>query len=106
MAKTLADRSRKNTPEARQAELPNIHPADELSAVREEIKILTTRADQLRALLLEKDADLRGHSYTAKITDSVRESLDRKAITEAFGEAAVAPFVRATHVRTVNLVEN
>jgi hypothetical protein len=87
-------------------ELPNIHPADELAATREEIKILQERADELRQLLLLEGADLEGDQYTAKITDSVRESLDRKAITEAFGEAAVAPFVKQAHVRTVNLVEN
>ena len=87
-------------------ELPNIHPADELAATREEIKILQERADDLRAQLLKEGADLKGDSYTAKITDSVRESLDRKALTEAFGEAAVAPFVKKAHVRTLNLVEN
>ena len=104
--KTLADRSRKNTPEARQAELPNIHPADELSAVREEIKILTARADELRDLLLAEGASLHGDQYTAQIVPGVRETLDRKAITEAFGEAAVAPFVKATQFKTVKLVEN
>jgi hypothetical protein len=84
----------------------NIHPADELSAVREELKILETRADELRALLLAEGADLKGDQYTAQITPGTRETLDRKAITEAFGEAAVAPFVKATHFKTVKLVEN
>jgi hypothetical protein len=84
----------------------NIHPADELSAVREELKILETRADELRAILLAEGADLKGDQYTAAIVPGVRETLDRKAITEAFGEAAVAPFVKATHFKTVKLVEN
>ena len=87
-------------------ELVNIHPADELSAVREEIKILTTRADELRDLLLKEGADLKGDQYTANIIPGVRETLDRKAITEAFGEKAVAPFVKATSYKTVKLVEN
>jgi hypothetical protein len=87
-------------------ELPNVHPADELSAVREEIKILTARADELRELLLAEGADLIGDRHTALIVSSVRETLDRKAITEAFGEAAIAPFVKATHFKTVKLTEN
>ena len=104
--KTLADRSRKNTPEARVAELPNIHPADELAAVREEIKILTAQADILRDRLLAEGADLTGDQYTAAIIPGVRETLDRKAITEAFGEKAVAPFLKSTVFKTVKLVEN
>jgi hypothetical protein len=87
-------------------DLVNIHPADELSAVREEIKILTGRADELRDMLLAEGADLKGHSYTAYIVPGTRETLDRKAITEAFGEAAIAPFVKATSFKTVKLTEN
>jgi len=87
-------------------ELVNIHPADELSAVREEIKILQDRADELRDLLLKDGADLHGDQYTANIIPGTRETLDRKAITEAFGEAAVAPFIKATQFYTVKLVEN
>jgi hypothetical protein len=90
-------------------ELPNIHPADELSAVREEMKILENRADELRAEILRM-ADglesLKGDQYTANIIPGVRETLDRKAITEAFGEAAVAPFLKSTSFKTVKLVEN
>jgi len=106
-AKTLADRSRLNTAEARAAEARiNIHPADELSAVREELKILETRADELRALLLAEGANLKGDQYTANIVPGVRETLDRKALTEAFGEEIIKPFVRATNFKTVKLVEN
>jgi hypothetical protein len=90
-------------------ELVNIHPADELSAVREEIKILQDRADELRDEIMrmanEKES-LKGDQYTANIIPGVRETLDRKAITEAFGEKAVAPFVKATSYKTVKLVEN
>ena len=87
-------------------ELVNIHPADELSACREEIKILQGRADELRDMLLAEGASLKGHSYTANIVPGVRETLDRKAIEEAFGEAAVAPFLKKTSFKTVKLVEN
>lgn len=87
-------------------ELPNIHPADELAALREEQKILEKRVEELRELLLKAGADLKGDQYTASIVPGVRETLDRKAITEAFGEAAIAPFVKATPFKTVKLVEN
>lgn len=106
MPKTLADRSRKNTPEARTAERPNIHPADELSAVREELKILENRADELREQLLAEGADLTGDQYTANIIPGTRETLDRKALEETFGADVVAPFLKKTHFKTVKLVEN
>ena len=61
----------------------NIHPADELAAMREEIKILQGRADELRDQLLAEGADLKGDQYTATIIPGTRETLDRKAIEEA-----------------------
>jgi hypothetical protein len=90
-------------------ELPNIHPVDELQSVREEIKILESRADELRAEILrmaDEKESLQGDQYTANIIPGVRETLDRKAITEAFGEKAVAPFIKTTAFKTVKLVEN
>jgi hypothetical protein len=87
-------------------ELPNIHPADELAALREEIKQLTAHADGLRDQLLAEGADLKGDQYTANIVPGVRETLDRKALTEVFGEAALAPFIKRTSFKTVKLTEN
>ena len=87
-------------------ELPNIHPADELAALREELKILSNREDVLRKKLLAEGADLKGDQYTAVLLPQKRESLDKNAITEAFGEEAIAPFVRSTSYTTVKLVEN
>jgi len=83
----------------------NVHPADELAAMREEIALLTKRADELRDILLKEGADLVGHFHTAQIQPAQRETLDRKAITEAFGEDAVAPFIKTTKFRVVKLVE-
>ena len=87
-------------------ETPNIHPVDELAAVREEIKQLQARADELRDGLLEKDADLRGDMYSAKLVASKRESLDKQALIEAFGEAVIAPYIKTTQFTTVKIVEN
>ena len=91
--------------------LPNIHPVDELQAVREEIKQLQTRADQLRdGLLAEANAiDLnviKGDIYTARIIDAKRETLDKQALIEAFGEAMLAPYIKTTTYKTVKIVEN
>ena len=84
----------------------NIHPADELKAIREEIAILEARGDELRDILLADGASLTGDMYTAQIMPGKRETLDRKAIEEAFGAKAVAPFVKTTNFKTVKLVEN
>jgi hypothetical protein len=100
----LSARKQRKTPVTEN--ITNIHPADELSAVREEIKILETRQDELRKLLTAEGANLQGDQYTAVIVPSKRETIDRKAITEAFGEAAVAPYVKTTKFDTVKLVEN
>ena len=86
--------------------LPNIHPADELSAIREEIKQMQERADELRDMLLTEGADLKGDMYTANIVPGVRETLDKKALIEAYGEKAIAPFIKKTTYQTVKLVEN
>ena len=87
-------------------ELPNIHPADELSAVREEIKILQRPCQRAPRPTARRRRHPQGRSNTAVIFPGTRETLDRKAITEAFGEAAVAPFLKKTVYQTVKLVEN
>jgi hypothetical protein len=84
----------------------NVHPADELAELREKIKTMQARADSLRDRLLEDGADLKGDNYTATITPGVRETLDRKAITEAYGEKAIEPFLKKTSFQTVKLEEN
>ena len=40
------------------------------------------------------------------VIPGTRETLDRKAITEAFGEKAIAPFLKSTSFKTVKLLEN
>ena len=86
--------------------LPNIHPVDELAAVREEIAILQGRADAIRDSLLAEGADLEGDMHTAKITEAKRESLDKKALIEAFGEKVLAPYIKVTSYKVVKIVEN
>ena len=87
-------------------QVPNVHPVDELQAVREEMKQLQARADELRDSLLAKDADLHGNQYSARLIPSKRETVDQKALIEAFGEAAIAPYIKTTQYTTVKIVEN
>ena len=73
----------------------NIHPADELAAVREEIKILEEREQTLRdALVHGSDADRDGRQYRAYIQASTRESIDKPSLIAAFGADVIAPFIK------------
>ena len=83
--------------------LVNVHPADELAALREEIKQLSAREDELRALLLKPDADLNGDQYIAHIQTSTRESVDKSALIAELGREAVERFFRNTVVRSVKV---
>ena len=82
--------------------IPNIHPADELAAIREEIKQLQDRESDLRALLLKaSDAEREGNEYRAFVLSSKRESLDKAAIEAALGRAVIEPFIKSTNVQTL-----
>lgn len=83
----------------------NVHPVDELHALREEIKALQERADDVRDSLLQEGADLNGDMHVGKIIDSKRETLDRKALEEAFGAEMLAPFLKVTTYKTLKIVE-
>jgi hypothetical protein len=83
---------------------PNVHPVDELAGLREEIKQLQAREDQLRAALLLPDADLSGKQYQALIQPSTRETVDKNALIAELGKAAVQPFLKTTLIRSVKLV--
>jgi hypothetical protein len=83
--------------------ITNVHPADELAELRAQKAALDKRIDALRDQLMEDGADLTGDEYRAVLVPSVRETLDRKAITEAYGEKAIAPFIKKTSFSTVKL---
>jgi hypothetical protein len=84
----------------------NIHPADELAAVREEIKILEDRENTLRmALMNASEADRDGKQYRAYIQSSSRESVDKPSLIAAFGEDVIAPFLKKTDVRSLKLAK-
>ena len=85
-------------------QLINIHPADELAALREEIKQLQTRESELRDLLLAPGAHLAGDQYVAAILPSTRETVDKAALIADLGKEAVAKYLKTTHVRSVRLL--
>lgn len=80
---------------------PNVHPADELAALREDIKRLQARADDVRDDLLKEGADLVGNEYYADIKDQTRETLDRKALEDTYGADFVKPFLKCTSFKVV-----
>lgn len=84
--------------------LINVHPADELAALREEQKILGAREDVLRAILLKENADLNGDQYTAIIIPSTRESVDKNALIAELGRENVERFLKTSLVRTLKVV--
>ena len=86
--------------------LTNVHPADELAAIREEIKILESREAQLRALLLNApEAERDGNQYKAVIIASTRESVDKNALIAAIGRPAIEPYLRKVEVKTLKVIE-
>jgi hypothetical protein len=82
--------------------IPNVHPADELAAIREEIKQLEGREKDLRAqLLAATDEERNGDQYRAYVQVSTRSSIDKEAIIAALGIEVVEPFIKATSVSTL-----
>lgn len=84
----------------------NIHPADELFALRAQIKALTDREAQLRETLLDtNDAGREGAEYRAFVIPSTRETLDTKAITLALGREVIEPFLKKSQIKTLKLAK-
>jgi hypothetical protein len=82
--------------------LTNVHPADELAAVREEIKQLQGVEADLRAKLLAMTDDQRdGDQYRAFVVSSNRETVDKTAMIAALGREVVEPFIKTSAVQTL-----
>lgn len=82
----------------------NIHPADELAAVREEIRLLTQREDALKAHFLAEGADLEGQHTRISIVTSVRETVDKAAMIAELGKDVVDPFLKKSTSRSVRVL--
>ena len=82
--------------------LTNVHPADELAAVREEIKQLQGVEADLRAKLLAMSDDEReGDQYRAFTVQSNRETVDKTSMIAALGREVVEPFIKTSAVTTL-----
>lgn len=65
----------------------NLHPADELLALRGEIKTLQDRADACRTLLIEmKPAEREGRGAYAEVIDRENSRLDMAKIRYEMGQ--------------------
>jgi hypothetical protein len=82
----------------------NIHAADEIAAIREEIKQLQDREGYLRDYLLKNPKDREGKQYQAVVIDSKRESIDKASMIAALGQAVVEPFIKRSEVHTLKVV--
>lgn len=81
----------------------NRKPPDELADVRERIKELKGREDELRDLLLSGEVDLVGDDYAARISTVTQQRVDSKKIRREFGEQFLEPFMVAVEITTVNV---
>jgi len=82
----------------------NIHPADELAALREEIKIMQEREEILRSALMNGSAEEReGRQYTAYVQVSNRETIDKASLIAALGREVVEPFIKHSEVKSLKL---
>lgn len=82
----------------------NRKPPDELADVRERIKELGRREDQLKADLIAGKADLVGDEYVAVISKVTSERIDSKKLRQEIGTERLRPFL-VPSVATVVKVE-
>jgi hypothetical protein len=81
--------------------LSNRHPVDELADLRKQMCQTEQRIEELRELILSGAYSLVGDEHAATLKVRTSQRVDIKDLKRAFGEKAVAPFVRehrATHV--------
>lgn len=87
------------------ATLTNVHPADELASIREEIAQLETRERELRSALMKEGASLKGSQYMAVIKEQSRETVDKNALIDAIGRERAAPFLKKSAYKVITLAQ-
>jgi hypothetical protein len=83
--------------------MENRHPVDELAEIRAEKRRLSERENALRMRLLMTGADLVGDEQIAQVLEFERKELDRSALEQRFGKAAVAACVHRVAYKIVSL---
>lgn len=85
----------------------NLHPVDELYALRRELAAINKRIEELRKLILDLPINERaGSTATALVIERNRTIIDAKTIGAEMGDdwlAARSTTSIVTHVRTVPL---
>jgi hypothetical protein len=82
----------------------NRHPADALADVRQEIRQLEAREQELRSKLLQCGGDdLAGDEWEAQVKHFDQQRLDTPAVVKHFGREALQPFFKSTAYDAVYL---
>lgn len=80
------------------------HPADQLALVRQRIKALQEQEAELKAACAKlPEADRVGRYNEVKVSIVKRETLDTKALKEAMGDGALAPYMKTTEATVVTI---
>jgi hypothetical protein len=83
--------------------LTNVHPVDQLAAVRSQIKALEEEEAALRQYLLEHEADRVGDLHIAQIGTWPRKQIDLKGLAGQIGEAVLQKFTTKLSITTIRL---
>lgn len=81
----------------------NRKPPDELADVRERIKELKAREDELRELLITGEADLVGDDFAATISKVMSERIDSTKLRKELGLEKLRPFLVPSERTVVNV---
>lgn len=80
------------------------HPADQLALVRSRIKALQEQEAELKAACAKlPEADRVGRYNEVKVAVIQRTALDTKALKEAMGDEALAPYMKTTEATVVTI---
>lgn len=74
----------------------NRHPVDELADIRDAIKRLKDREDEIRKLIIEGSCSSLGDQYSATIQTTSSERVDTKALREKLTSAELSKFLKVT----------
>ena len=81
----------------------NVHPADKLFELREQIRSLQAKADAIRNYLIENQDDLIGEEVEVKVTTPTRKVLSKAKLEAKLGDLSeYMEEVSSVLVRTVS----
>jgi hypothetical protein len=84
----------------------NRHPVDELADLRETMKRLKVREDELREMIISKKCSRQGDEHTAFVETKRSERLDKKQVVQEFGRERLRHFLTATEAVYVTVKRN